>query len=97
MTCNKCGFTYYMAMCQVCNQNYFCGYCDTIINSCVKCSQKSCNNCKTSKYLQNCFTCEILYCVNCVYPVDSKKDKKDKKDYKLCWDCYYFANKVYDM
>jgi hypothetical protein len=88
MTCDKCGFIYYMLKCKVCDNRYYCGYCDNVISSCVPCSQKLCKNCDTSQYFQKCEMCDLLYCVNCVYPdIIPDKNKKD-----ICWNCYYFEN-----
>lgn len=81
MSCIHCGFTYYMIKCKICNDNYFCGYCNSCINSCRTCSQKQCYKCNTLDILVKCDQCQSLYCSKCV-PQDNINN--------TCWDCKLF-------
>ena len=40
MSCNYCGFNYFMTLCSLCNQKYYCGYCLYLAGSCYICCQK---------------------------------------------------------
>lgn len=66
MTCNHCGWSYYMSQCPVCKNNFYCGLCLNTINACYQCSQKNCNNCKKKGTLKTCAKCNNKYCGHCI-------------------------------